>query len=114
VPKVAVLDESCKPVLDRLRKVAMALPGVVETLTYGNPTFKANGKAFAVLDRYKGEYCIWIRCDGKLRAKLLKDGAFFPSPYDKAKQAVCRKLDGLNWKEFGPQVKASYDIATML
>jgi hypothetical protein len=89
----------------------MSLPGVVEMLSYGNPAFKANGRAFAVLDRYKGVDCIWIRCESKLRAKLLKDEVYFTSPYDKAKQAVCRRLDGLNWKEFGPLVRASYEIA---
>ena len=97
--------------LERLRKIAGELPGAVETKSYGNPTFKANGKAFAVFDRYRGEYCIWIRCEPSARGALLQDEAFFPSPYDKAQQAVCRRLHDLRWREFAPLVKTSYEIA---
>jgi hypothetical protein len=110
MPKVALLDNKSKIVLEKLRKVAMALPDAAESLSYGNPAYKVNGMPFTVLDRYKGEYCIWIRCESGRRAKLLKDVGFFPSPYDKAKQAICRRLDGLNWKEFAPLVRASYEI----
>src|SRR5688572_3789214 len=56
--------------LARLRAFCADWPGVTETTSWGNPTFKAAGKSFAVLDRYKGDYCIWLRCDPAGREDL--------------------------------------------
>ena len=48
--------------LAALRALSAEWPGVTETLSWGNPTLKANGKNFAVLDHYQGSYCVWVRC----------------------------------------------------
>jgi len=109
--KELILDDDAKAALARLRKICLALPEVSESLTFGNPTFKAGKKAFAVLDRYKGEYCIWFRCAASLRKQLLSDDAYFPALYDKAGAALCRKLKGTNWTKFKPLIRASYEIA---
>ena len=102
----AKFDEA---VLKSLRALCMALPGTVETLTWGNPTFKANGKAYAVLDRYKGVECIWFRCAKAERATLLTDTHFFPSPYDKAGQALCRAAHDIDWRQMGSLIRASFE-----
>ena len=95
--------------LARLRAECAGWPGVTETTSWGNPTFKADGKSFAVLDRYRDEYCIWLRCDPARRESLLADGAFAPAPYDRNKTAICRRLDGLDWDSFGPLLRDSYE-----
>jgi predicted DNA-binding protein (MmcQ/YjbR family) len=97
--------------LERLRLECGGWPGVIETLTWGNPTFKANGKAFAVLDRYRSSDCIWVRCGSEKRADLLLDEAYFPAPYDKHKLAVCRSLERLDWASFCEVLRHAYEDA---
>lgn len=99
-------DES---VLKKLRSVCVALPGTAETLSWGNPTFKANGKAYAVLDSYKGVACIWFRCAKSKREILLQDAKFFPSPYDKAQQALCRAARDIDWRQLGDLIRSSFE-----
>ena len=107
--KAPVPGPEYEAALARLRAECAGWPAVTETTSWGNPTFKANGKSFAVLDRYKGEYCIWLRCDPARREALLGEEGFFSAPYDKNKTAICRLLDGLEWEEFEPLIRLSYE-----
>jgi predicted DNA-binding protein (MmcQ/YjbR family) len=95
--------------LERLRAECADWPGVTETTGWGNPTFKANGTTFAVLDRYSGSYCVWLRCGSERRRALVEREGYFPAPYDRQKQAVCRRLEGLDWGEFRGVLRASYE-----
>jgi len=106
-------DVRTSSAIDRLRAVCVAFPGVEESKSWGNPTFKANGKAFAVLDHYKGEECIWFRCAPAMRETLLKDDAFFAAPYDKAKAAMCAKTSGIKWTDMRKLLRASYELALL-
>ncbi len=69
-------------ILAKLREMCLALPGAEETITFGHPTFRATGKAFAVLEEYKGELSIafqWVslrvssRCRGAELRELLAE-----------------------------------------
>ena len=82
-------------------------------MSWGSPTFKAGKKAFAVLDHYQGEDCVWFLCGPEDRARLLADPGFFASPYDKKGAAVCRKLSGLDWATMTPLLLASYERAAV-
>jgi len=104
-------DGGTEAALERLRSECADWPAVSEGLGWGNPTFKANGKAFAVLDGYKGGPCIWLRCDGAEREALLAGEGFFAAPYDRGKSAICRKLEGIDWDELRPLLKRSYERA---
>ena len=107
--KDAAANSEYLDALSRLRAECADWPGVVEGLSWGNPTFKANGKSFAVLDRYRGGYCIWVRCGSGRREALLADKGYFPAPYDKQKAAVCRRLEGLDWDAFRGVLRESYE-----
>lgn len=104
-------DDLHDAALARLRSECAGWPGVTETLGWGNPTFKANGKSFAVLDRYKGVSCIWVRCDPARREALLVQPGYFPAPYDRQKQAVCRRLEDLDWGDLRSVLRGSYELA---
>ena len=105
----AAADPHYLEALERLRAACVGWPGVTETTSWGNPTFKANGRGFAVLDRYKGSSCIYVQCGGARREALLGREGWFAAPYDKKQQAACRVLDGLDWDEFLPVLKESYE-----
>jgi predicted DNA-binding protein (MmcQ/YjbR family) len=97
--------------LDALRKICADLLGAVETLTFGNPTFKAGKKSFAVLDSYKGVDCLWVRVDPGRRAELLNKPGWFKSPYDPREQALCWDLRDVDWDTVEALVRDSYRIA---
>ena len=54
-----LLDPDAQDALVRLRRLLAGCADVEETVTFSNPTFKAGGKAFAVLDHYRGAGCLW-------------------------------------------------------
>ena len=95
--------------LERLRAEFAGWPGITETTSWGNPTFKANGTTFAVLDRYRKSYCVWVRCGSDRRDALVEREGYFPAPYDRQKHAVCRSLEGLDWDDFRGVLRASYE-----
>ncbi len=97
--------------LDRLRRIAGALAGTVETVTFGHPTFKAGGKAFAVLDCYGGRDCLWLRVDSRERDRLLSSPGWFESPYDPRRTALCCRLEVIDWRRMGALVRRSRELA---
>ena len=69
--------------LEWLRAECGDWPGVTETTSWGNPTFKANGRTFVVIDRYQGRQALWIRCAGARREALLQQEEWNAAPFDK-------------------------------
>lgn len=99
--------------LERLRRLVGPLAGVAETLSFGHPTFAVRGKAFAVLDRYSGDECLWVRVDPVERGKLLASKGWRESPYDPRRAALIRSLTAIDWRRIGRQVRTSYRLAAL-
>ena len=61
--------------LDAVRKIALALPGVEECLTWGKPTFKACGKMMACIPSHRSAEpgSLVVRVDFDDRAALLAE-----------------------------------------
>ena len=95
----------------RVRTAARTLADAEESLTFGNPTFRVNRRAFAVVDRYQGRDCLWLRVAAADRERLLKRRGWFPSPYDPHRIALCCALEQFDWRRFRPLLRASYDLA---
>ena len=96
--------------LGRLRTVAGILADVDESLAFGNPTFRVNRRAFAVVDRYRGRDCLWLRVAAADREGLLKRSGWFPSPYDPHQTALCCTLEQFDWGALRPLLHASYNL----
>jgi hypothetical protein len=97
--------------LPKLRRLALTFDRVDETLTFGNPTFNVGKRAFAVLDRYKGIDCLWLRVDRMERNSLLGQEGWFAAPYDPRKQALCVELAAIDWRRIRPLLRISYWLA---
>jgi predicted DNA-binding protein (MmcQ/YjbR family) len=95
----------------RVRKAAAALQSVDESTSFGNPTFRIRGTAFAVVDRYRGCDCLWLRVAASDREQLLKRAGWFPSPYDRKRAALCCSLGEFDWRRLRTLLRASYDLA---
>ena len=95
--------------LARLREICLPLPECKETVTWGNPTFVAGKKQFAVLDRYHGKWCIAFVADPNKQQNLLQRAGFFPAPYGAKYGWVCRDAEGrIGWKEMQQLLLESY------
>lgn len=67
--------------LESLRQICLELPQTAETVTFGNPTFRAGKKTFAVLEWYHGELSIAFKSTLMEQEMLLQDPQFFRTPY---------------------------------
>ena len=95
--------------LAHLREICLSLPECKETVTWGNPTFVAGKKQFAVLDRYHGKWCIAFIADATRQKKLLQRAGFFPAPYGVKYGWLCRDAEGrVGWNEMEKLLVDSY------
>ena len=97
--------------LDTLRAICRAHSPCEEALSYGNPAFKRGKTLFVILDRYKGEACLWLLVDPVLRDEQLKVPGWFASPYDKRQRALCCDLDQLDWTAAAPLIASAHRLA---
>ena len=97
-------------ILQRLRKICLALEGSEEAVTFGHPTFRVNGKTFCVLEEYKGVLGICVKVEQELQGLFLDDPRFFRTPYIEKHGWVTLRVYAarLNWSEVKELVKGSY------
>ena len=95
--------------LKHLREICLPLPECKETTAWGNPTFVAGKKQFAVLDRYHDRWCIAFAARREKQKILLQKQGFFAAPYGAKYGWVCRDAEGrVNWKELEKLIVESY------
>jgi predicted DNA-binding protein (MmcQ/YjbR family) len=100
------------PILTRLRKICSQLPGVIETVTFGHPTFQIDGKTFTVFEQYKGEFGLAMKVEQELQPVFLKDPRFYLTPYIGKHGWVTLRMETnpLDWKEIRELVRGSYTL----
>jgi hypothetical protein len=108
------------PLIARVRKIALALPGATEKLSHGEPTFFAGGKCFFTVDNDhhgSGHVAIWCKAEAGVQAALVdaEPRHFFVPPYVGKSGWVGVRLDsGLDqaklaalieraWREVAPK-----------
>ena len=97
------------PILARLRKLCLALPGTTETLTWGHPNFRVDHKIFVGYGDDDGHATIGVKV-GKARQKeMLRDKRFTYADYVGRFGWVTMSLAGrLDWNEISGLVLTSY------
>lgn len=80
--------------LVRLRPLALALPEVVETTSFGHPTFRVRGKSLAVLETYRGVLSLAFKAGHDAQPAFLSDARFYLTPYVGKHGWVSLKLEG--------------------
>jgi predicted DNA-binding protein (MmcQ/YjbR family) len=95
-----------------LRTICLRLPAATEGVTFGHPTFRIDGKMFAVLEEYKGELGICVKVGTLLQGVFLDDPRFFRTPYIGKHGWVTLRVYAapLNWSEICELVKGSYQL----
>jgi predicted DNA-binding protein (MmcQ/YjbR family) len=98
-------------ILEKLRKICLALPNATETLTFGHPTFQVAQKTFCVLEQYKGELSMSFKVGKQAQPVFLKDDRFFRTPYVGQHGWVSLRAVGkLNWEEIQQLAEGSYKL----
>jgi predicted DNA-binding protein (MmcQ/YjbR family) len=98
-------------VLNRLRKVCTALPGVSETVDgHGHATFRVGTKVLAMLGESEGSPSLGLKTDLPTQGELVKRKDFYPTPY--VGQHGWVSTDGsesdIDWKVVQMIVAATY------
>lgn len=105
--------------LRRLRSIALALPGAVETITFGRPWFRA-GRVFAVYgsatkgpERVLHPRAVIVHVDDDERPARLPDRRFFVPGYfgPKGWLGVDLDLPDTDWTEVAELLDASHRFA---
>ena len=102
--------------LDRLREVCLALPGVEERLNHGAPTFGVVKRpAFCNLHEHPvdGRPTIWFKAAPGVQAELIEQepDRFFVPPYVGPRGWVGLRLDvDLGWDEVAVVVEESWRL----
>ena len=107
------LDARGRRYLDRFRKLAFALPDVVETESFGHPWFRvggAKGKMLSVFGQEDGAWSVCFKATKEDQAMFLKDPRFKKTPYVGQHGWVSLKLDSKkpNWDEVAELLQMSY------
>lgn len=101
-------------ILVRLRSLCLKLPEVRETKTFGNPTFQAGKKTFAVLDEYHGTRCICFKTTPAEQRRLVKDSRFFVAPYGGKHGWTCLDVGRqIDWVEMEELLLVSYRLIAL-
>jgi hypothetical protein len=106
--------------MERIRPVALALPGAVEKLSHGTPTFFTaegrKGRTFASVhderEWFEGRLCLWAAGPKELQEALVADGPerYFVPPYVGPRGWVGLRLDlpEVDWDEVAGVIEDAY------
>ena len=97
--------------IERLRKICLALPGASETTNFGHPFFRFKKKPFCVFHGKEDEPAIAFKVLKSVAGIFLEDPRFFKTPYMHHNGWISVHAQGrLDWKEITELVKASYEL----
>ncbi len=97
--------------IEKLRKICLALPEAVETTNFGHPFFRFNKKPFCVFHGTTDEPAIAFKVLKTEQGIFLEDQRFFKTPYMHHNGWVSLHAKGkLDWKEIAELVKAGYEL----
>lgn len=105
------LGREAATALERLRRLCGDWDGVEESLSFGHPTLRVGGVPFAVLDRYGGSDCLWLKVPPEARSALRATPGWFAAPYDPRQTALCVRLEAIDWRRMRAHLRVSYALA---
>jgi len=104
-------------VLERVRKLCLALPGTSEKEAWGGPTFRVRDRMFAMyMDHHHGDgrVALWCHAEAESRDALVASDPdrFFVPPYLGVRGWLGVRLDRrLGWKRIAELVEEAWRMA---
>jgi hypothetical protein len=103
--------------IDKLRKIGLALPGATEKEAWGTPTFRVQGRMFAMFasnHHNDDRIAVWCKAPLGFQSMMIAEAPtrFFIPPYVGVNGWVGMRLDvGVDWKEVAHVVGQAYQMA---
>ena len=117
MPHPRMYDDS-NPLIQKLRKVCLALGNVVEKEAWGECTFRVvDGSMFAMTDNnhhQSGHVAVWVKAPAMAQEILINSDPqrFFKPPYMGHKGWVGVRLEGkLDWSHLAAILKDGYEMS---
>ena len=104
--------------LVRVRRICMALPGTLEKLSHGEPTFFARGKRvfamFANNHHQDGHIAVWIPAPPGLQPALIEEApeTYFRPPYVGVKGWIGIQLDRIDDEALTAHIRQAWKMVT--
>lgn len=98
-------------ILPRLRKLALSLPGTSETLTWGHPNFRVDGKIFIGYGEQGGHRVAGFKVGKERQRILLRDSRYRYPSYVGRFGWVSLIMEGrIDWNEVAGLLLTSYRL----
>ena len=97
-----------RPLVERLRRLCLALPETAETQSWGHPNFRAGKRTFCAFEILQGRPSIAFRLAPADVERHLRRRQFFETPYGRGLWVSIWADGDVNWKEVESLVEAGY------
>jgi predicted DNA-binding protein (MmcQ/YjbR family) len=113
MPRTSAGRIDTRPVLQRLRRLCLALPETSERASWGHPNFRAGKKTFAAFEVINNRPSIAFRLPPADVDELLKQDAFFVTPYGRGLWVSCWVDRPVNWAHVDQLLHRSYRVVAL-
>ena len=95
-----------------MRKICLALPGTVEKMSHGHPSFATAKGIYAVLEEYRGDLSLCVKVGLEVQGVFLEDPRYYLTPYTGRLGWISLKVHAapLNWKEISELLTGSHGL----
>ena len=97
-----------RPLVERLRRLCLALPETTETQAWGHPNFRAGKRTFCAFEILQGRPSIAFRLSHADVERHVRRRNFFETPYGRGLWVSIWADADVNWKEVESLLKAGY------
>ena len=104
--------------LERVRRICMAIPGVMEKVSHGEPTFFTPKRVFVMFANNHhddGHVAVWIPAAPGVQAALIEDApsVYFRPPYVGVSGWVGVELAGVDDAQLGALIREAFRVVTV-
>jgi hypothetical protein len=101
--------------LQRVRRICMALPGVSEKLSHGEPTFFVQKKVFTMFannHHHDGHIAVWIPAAQGLQSLLIKEKprTYFKPPYVGVRGWIGVELENISDEDLAAHIVDAWQL----
>lgn len=97
-----------RPLVERLRRLCLALPETAETQSWGHPNFRAGKRTFCAFEILQGRPSIAFRLSPADVERRLRRRRFFETPYGRGLWVSIWADGDVDWKEVEELLEAGY------
>jgi predicted DNA-binding protein (MmcQ/YjbR family) len=97
-----------RPLVERLRRLCLALPETAETQSWGHPNFRAWNRTFCAFEIVKERPSIAFRLSRPDVERHLRRRGFFETPYGRGLWVSVWADGKVNWKQVEALLEAAY------